>query len=196
MVEVARAEQFDRLRGKLAMLGEDIGRNDEFLGAVGDGVEGDALAKVVGAEIFAREYRRIDQRVIADDAIVDSARGRGRGRAKCGRGLPPGGDGQAGADRDLPHEIAGRVKRHRVPLDVRHFARDDHAALVIGGWRQVGEARLDRGRPGGNVEMEGEDVDRVAAPFQFLPTGEEAHAGKLVDLPARRMIAGEPFGQQ
>ena len=61
MVEVARSEQLDRLVDQRAMLGQDVGGNDKLLRLVRDRVEGHAMAKVVGAEIFAGEDRRILQ---------------------------------------------------------------------------------------------------------------------------------------
>ena len=73
MVEMPRAEGLDRLRDEVAMLLQHVGGDDEFLGIVGDGVERHAEAKVVLAEIFAREHRRILQRLIADGLVGDAS---------------------------------------------------------------------------------------------------------------------------
>ena len=66
MVEMARAEGLDRLVDHLAMLGQHVGRDLQFLGIVGDAVERHVVAKVVLAEIAPGEDRRIDQVLIID----------------------------------------------------------------------------------------------------------------------------------
>ena len=58
------------------------------------------------------------------------------------------------------------------------------------------EPRGDRGGAGGDIDVEGKRLDRVALPRQQPGAGEEADIGDLVGAAERAMVAGDPFGEE
>ena len=58
------------------------------------------------------------------------------------------------------------------------------------------EARSHLAGPGGNIDVEGEDIGDVALPGQQLVPGVEAQVGDLFGAAARRVRPRDPFGQE
>ncbi len=51
-------------------------------------------------------------------------------------------------------------------------------------------------RPGGRVDMEGEDIDGIAHPFDALAARPDDQAGEFVELAGGRMVAGQPLREE
>ncbi len=194
MVEMLRPEQAERFVDQFLMLGDLLGLGVQLIRIVGDDVERHGIAQIDRLEMRAREDRRILQCFVINRLIRNAVAG--LLAAQRGRRLPSGGVGDGRLDRDLPGEITGGIERYRFPLDVQHLGRHHDAALIAGRGRQELELRDDRLRALGHVDMESEDIERIAPPADRLAIGGEGQARQLLDLPARRMIAGQPFGHQ
>ncbi len=196
VVEVLRAEQRRRLADEPGVLGDLFVGGGEQVGAVGDDVERHRPARRVerhAPQVAPGEDRRIDERLERHDAVADLARrGAGDG-AQCRRRSPPVGEADGCLKRNVAGEEARRVERHLIEFEVEHRRGDDDPTLIRCGRRDELEVEVDCRRPGGHVEVEGVDVDRIARPFDPLAAGVDDEAGELVDRPARRMLARQPL---
>ena len=196
MVVVVRAVQLVHLLHQVAECLELLRFHLEVLCGVGDEVHVHrrlgARIEVETLEVLAGEDRRVDQVLVVDRLEVDGV-ALARGDLQRGAGLPAGGQFHAGLGGDLARVVAGRVERHRVPLQVEHFRRHHHAALATVLRRQELELRLHLGRPFGHHHVEGVDIQRIARPRQGLAVGGDHQSGQLVDRTGGRVVAGQPL---
>ena len=195
MIELAGAEQLDRLFHQL-LVGADLCRGGgEVALGIGDDVEADILAEVPRLEIAASEEWAVDEGFVVGGFVGDGV-ARLACLAQCTAGLPAAGPGYAGADGDLPGEPASGIQRDLVGLQADHVGRHGDTPLVGCGGREEVETHIEGSGAGGNIDVESEDVDFVALPHKFLAVCRDDEAGEFGDLPAGAMVAGEPFGEQ
>ena len=178
MIEVVRAKRQPRLGDEVTVKGDLLGLCRDLLRLVGNDVQRDLLAQVIGLVIFARKDRRIDQRFVISLGPCHAAAGHGHAIKRSGDG-PAGREGNAGLHADLAHVMPGGIEAHLLPLQVEHFLRHGDAALA--GLQRAGVDELggNRLRAGGNVDVEGKDLDRIALPFERGGPGEEPHVDQL-----------------
>src|SRR5688572_29753321 len=132
VVEVARSVELVRLPHQLAMDLEDFGADFEKLRFVCHHVEGDAgtaaRIEVELLEMLPRIDRGINQRFKRDglkNRHIVFCRSHVKGRAK----LPALRKLETGFNLNLSREMAGRIKRARVPVQPQHLSSDGGAAL-------------------------------------------------------------------
>ncbi len=178
-----------------AVGGDLIGLGVQLLGLVGDDVERDVLPQVPLAEMGAGEDRRIDQRFIVGlgpgHAVAVRAGSRAAPVERAGV-RPARREGDGGLHPDLADVMAGRIEAGRLPLQVQHLAR--HHDPPFGGLerRGVDEPGGDGARSGGQVDVEGADLDRIALPRERLAVGLKGEVGHFGKRPARPVVAGTP----
>ena len=141
--------------------------------AIGEYVQADrnfpAGIEIYLSKITSCEHGRVDQDVERRRLeIGEAVMGRTR-RIQRRRIAPVVGQPNAGGNFDLPTEVAGRVERNRNPLQVQHLGRHDHPALVARCRRQDLEADVQGLGVRRRINLECEDVDRVAPPGHRLP---------------------------
>ncbi len=175
--------------------GDLLGLGLQRLGRVGKHVELDrriAHAQVELPVVPAGEQRRILQHVPAQGLELHRIAGPGGGLGG-GRIRPAGRQLDAGLDRDLACEVAGRIQRGQVPLQVEHAGRHHHPALIGRQRREVFKRDLQLARPFRHLHLERVHIVLIALPLQLPAIGGEGQAGDLVDLAARAVIAGNPL---
>ena len=192
LVEMDRAEQFDFLLGGAAVDGDLLGSRGEVARFVGKQVEVDVLGQPLAPVIAPGEDRGVDQGLVGHGAIGQAVAGSG-GDVERGRRAPAGGIGDDRLDRDSAGEIAGRVERHLLPLQVQHVGGHRHPALAGIGRREMLEFDAQRSGALGHVDVEGVDVGGIAPPLDGAAVGGDPKAGDRVDRSARSVIARKPF---
>ena len=190
-----RAEQFQRLVNEVAVQLEQLGPDHQFLGAVRDCVQRDSVAQVIAAEIFACENGAVDEDFVIDGFVSDYVARRRRGAQRRG-GLPAHGIGDGRGDGNLPCEISGGIERDGFPLQVEHFLRDDDASLIGGCCRCEFKTDVERAGAARRVYGKCKDIDGVAFPDKSFTVRLDDQARQFLDLAARGVIAGKPFGEE
>jgi hypothetical protein len=88
--------------------------------------------------------------------------------------------------------MPGRVQHGGEELQVEHARGHHHPALASAGRGEEIELRGDLGHALRHVEVEGEDIERIALPLQFAVARLEHQPGDLVDRIAWRVPARHP----
>ena len=195
MVEMARAEERVRLVDQPFEAGEVFGREVEIFGLVRHRIQPHVFAHFPAFGIFAREDRRIDERFVIDRLPANGVI-LARLAIERGEDLPACGHLDRRFHRDPAHVMPGGIEAHLLPLQVEHFLRHGDPPLAAGDRRGVDELRGHCAGPLGQIDDQLVHVERIALPFEHLAAGGEADAADQVDRPARRVIAGQPFGEQ
>ncbi len=195
MIVMMRAVEFVGLRHEIAMRLDLFGLDVEQIGAVRDDVERNTHRsigiKLDALEIAPREHRRVDEGI--EIRRLECRRAAiARGGIERGPELPTLGKLDRGLDHDLPGEIAGRVERHRIPLDIQHVRRHHHPTLVIVGGRDDLKIEIERRRTHGHVDAKSVNIHGIARPLQSLVPGADGKSRDLVDAAGRRVVAGNP----
>ena len=171
----------------------DGGRDGERGFTVGDEVElvVDGLAggrEVDDAVVLAFDDGRVDEEVEGDGLKGDVIAGLGVD-GEGGAEFPAVGEDEGGAVGELGGGRAGGVEGDFVPLEDEELVGGGEAGgldVVVGGV-EVGDA-------GGDVEVEGVDVEEVALPGDFFSFGSEVEAGEAGDGAVGAVLAGDPLG--
>ena len=195
---VMRAEKFLRLVDEILVVIPDFLRGVERGGAVGGDVHfGDRILRERDDfQKFSGDDRRIDERGERDGGEVDFVAALA-GDGKRGAELPSVGKLQAGGVVDVVGLVALGIEQDLVPTDDGELVGGGGAggeSAFEGGGREEVEFGADFGCAGGNVDVEGESVEQVAAPFERLAGGGELQAGEIDDRAVGRVLAGNPFG--
>jgi hypothetical protein len=195
MVEMLGAVEPQFLLDQAAVDGDLLGRGGEVAGIVGEDVERDIVAEILAPVITPREHRRIDQSLIRNGAVAGPIV-LPAGDFERGRRRPAGRVADVGLDHDVAGEMAGRVERHLLPLQVEEIGRHRDPALAAVGRRQMEEFDPQLMDAGGDVDVEGVDITRVADPGDIAGAGRDADSGERVDRTARPVIAGQPLRKE
>ena len=195
VIERARTEQRQRFVDQFLVRSDVLGLGVEQARLVSDDVELHRVPEVPHPRMRAGEHGGVDQRL-----VIDRRPGHAVPRpalpVERGEDLPSLGERHGRRDLDLPHVMPGRIEAYRLPLQIEHFGR--HRDAPLAGLQRAGmdEACGHFACAGGDGHPEGIDFDRIARPFGGPPVDFEAQVGEQVELPAWRVLARQPLGQQ
>src|SRR5580658_6649997 len=195
---VVRAEKFLRLIDETFVVLPNFGRGVERGGAVGGDVHfGERiLGEGNNLQEFSGDDGRVNQRGEGNGGELDfisALAGHGKRSAE----LPAFGKLQAGRVVDVVGLVAFGVEQYLVPTD---------DGQLVGGGGTGGESAFegcgrkkvefggDFGHACGDVDVEGEAVEQVAAPFQRLASGKEFQAREIDDRAVGGVLARDPLG--
>ena len=152
-----------------------------------DGLAG--RREIDGPVILAGDHRRVDEKVKRDGLERDASAGLLFGR-ECGAKLPAFGEDETGLISELRGRRACGIKDHRIPFEDHELIRGRHAFGLNG---VVGGVEMSCSV--GDVEMEGEGVERIALPWNRLSARLEFEAGEAGDGTVGPVVAGNPLGK-
>ncbi len=145
---------------------------------------------------FSGDYGGVDQRGEGDGGELDfisALAGDGKRRAE----LPSLGKFQAGGVVDVVGFEAFGIEQDLIPTDDGEFVGGGGAggeSAFEGCGRKEVEFGGDFSHARRDVDVEGEAVEQVAAPFQGLASGGELQSGEIDDGAVGGVLAGNPFG--
>ena len=193
---VARAEERARLGHEPAQCLEELRLRGERGLGVGDDVERvrGLAAEREGAEVGAGDDRRVDEGLERHGAeghfVARGARGLERGAVS-----PAVREEQARRDDEVVLRGLLRIEDDQVPLEgeQRRGGRAAGRVEVAIDGREVIEGDVEGGRAGGDVDVDGVEVDVVAAPGEDLFAGADDEAGEIDDRAVGAVLAGDPL---
>ena len=197
MVVMLRSEGLDRLIDQLLVRVDLRRRGDQLARIVGEDVERHLVAQRDHPAVAPGEHRRIDQHLVIGLFVGPGVAARaGRLATQRARRRPARRPSHVHPHRDATREPSGRIEADRIRLEADHRRGDGDAALILLGRGEELEFHIKLRRALRNVDMESEDIDRIARPWHRLAARADHQTGDLLDLGARRMRAGEPFREK
>ena len=195
VIEVVGPERQPRFGDHVAVKTDLFWRCGKLGRLVRHDIERHPLAQVPLAKIGPGEDRRIDQCFVVRLGPAPACAAL-REAIKRGRGGPALWQFDRGLDPDLADVMPGRIEAHLLPLQVEH--RRGHGDPPLGGLQRRGVDELggDLAGAGGERDVEGIGLDRIALPFERLAARLEGHCDQFRQSPARAVGAGQPLREQ
>ena len=195
---MAAAKGGQRLVYQRAIGRQLLSANRQIGGFVGHHVQRHTVPQILAAEVQPGQHRRIDQRGVIGLGPA-GVRAVLRFAIQRAGHAPSVGKADAGCDPDLARVISGRVEAHLIPLQVDDLVGHGNAPGDDGlggaqrrGVDEIGHHLL---RARGQIEVEGEDLHRIAPPAHRLAVGKEMEVDQFLDRARRRMGPGDPLRQ-
>ena len=198
MVEMAAAKRGHGLCNQRAIAGKVVRADGQAGGFVGHHVQRHAASQLLAAKVQPGQHRRIHQRFVIGlgpagaGAIVPLA------IQRAGH-MPPGREAGTGRDPDLARVMAGGIQAHPVPLQVGDLVGHGNPPgnHRLAGAQRRGMHEIGHHRAGaiGQIEMEGENLDRVAPPADRFAIRQKVDVHQFLDGAGGAVMPGDPLRQ-